>query len=433
MDMQPITCELCGSNDVVKEDGMFVCKHCGTKYDLEEAKKLLGTVQLDDTGKIPNYLSMTTAAYDVNNFAESEQYCNKIIEIDAENVYAWLYKGMAAGWQSTVAQPRVDEAVQCFIKAIQFADSEHAADIWEKASTALKNLSISMAGTIVDFYLKYGDPNMNKRVYEQKYQYLKSDLAMNTAYIAHFAGQPPKETDTRDISLMMDEIFVQKSIACWNQTFREYRQSNDGYPTDVVFQSTAYTNLRTTSLVEYVIPKSLTGLDAAHKDLAIKACSGAIQMRQDAMSLVSYQYGRSNLDGSYKWIVDKSFDDNYKQEHAGKIRFLHEKIQSLNPSHSIPEVTIPKKPGGCYVATCVYGSYDCPEVWTLRRYRDEKLATTRRGRGLIQAYYTVSPVIVKHFGHKAWFSRYWKGRLDLMVKKLQREGFANTAYRDKEW
>lgn len=29
---------------------------------------------------------------------------------------------------------------------------------------------------------------------------------------------------------------------------------------------------------------------------------------------------------------------------------------------------------GCYVATCVYGSYDCPQVWTLRRYRDYKLA-----------------------------------------------------------
>ena len=26
--------------------------------------------------------------------------------------------------------------------------------------------------------------------------------------------------------------------------------------------------------------------------------------------------------------------------------------------------------GGCYVATCIYGSYDCPQVWTLRRYRD---------------------------------------------------------------
>ena len=30
--------------------------------------------------------------------------------------------------------------------------------------------------------------------------------------------------------------------------------------------------------------------------------------------------------------------------------------------------------GGCYVATAVYGSYDCPEVWTLRRYRDLYLA-----------------------------------------------------------
>ena len=32
------------------------------------------------------------------------------------------------------------------------------------------------------------------------------------------------------------------------------------------------------------------------------------------------------------------------------------------------------KTGGCYVATAVYGSYDCPQVWTLRRYRDDILA-----------------------------------------------------------
>ena len=29
------------------------------------------------------------------------------------------------------------------------------------------------------------------------------------------------------------------------------------------------------------------------------------------------------------------------------------------------------KKQGCYIATCVYGSYDCPQVWILRRYRDE--------------------------------------------------------------
>lgn len=30
--------------------------------------------------------------------------------------------------------------------------------------------------------------------------------------------------------------------------------------------------------------------------------------------------------------------------------------------------------GGCYVATAVYGSYDCPQVWTLRRFRSFSLA-----------------------------------------------------------
>ena len=29
---------------------------------------------------------------------------------------------------------------------------------------------------------------------------------------------------------------------------------------------------------------------------------------------------------------------------------------------------------GCYIATCVYGSYDCSPVWILRRFRDSFLA-----------------------------------------------------------
>ena len=50
---------------------------------------------------------------------------------------------------------------------------------------------------------------------------------------------------------------------------------------------------------------------------------------------------------------------------------------------------------GCYVATAVYGSYDCPEVWTLRRFRDKVLAKTWYGRLFIHLYYAVSPTAVK--------------------------------------
>ena len=53
--------------------------------------------------------------------------------------------------------------------------------------------------------------------------------------------------------------------------------------------------------------------------------------------------------------------------------------------------------GGCYVATCVYGSYDCPEVWTLRRFRDNTLEKSIFGRAFIKMYYAISPTIVKIF------------------------------------
>lgn len=46
--MQAIKCELCGSNQLTKKDGYYQCEHCGTKYTLEEAKKLIvsGTVEV---------------------------------------------------------------------------------------------------------------------------------------------------------------------------------------------------------------------------------------------------------------------------------------------------------------------------------------------------------------------------------------------------
>lgn len=87
--------------------------------------------------------------------------------------------------------------------------------------------------------------------------------------------------------------------------------------------------------------------------------------------------------------------------------------------------------GGCYIATCVYGAYNCPEVWTLRRFRDYKLKTTWYGNLFIKYYYAVSPTIVKLFGDTMCFKIFCKKILDKMVCKLNREGFDNTPYVDK--
>lgn len=39
--MKKIVCEICGSQKLKKENGMFVCQECGTEYSLDEARNLL--------------------------------------------------------------------------------------------------------------------------------------------------------------------------------------------------------------------------------------------------------------------------------------------------------------------------------------------------------------------------------------------------------
>ena len=39
--MKQLVCEICGSTDIVKQNGIFVCQGCGVKYASEDVKKLL--------------------------------------------------------------------------------------------------------------------------------------------------------------------------------------------------------------------------------------------------------------------------------------------------------------------------------------------------------------------------------------------------------
>lgn len=78
----------------------------------------------------------------------------------------------------------------------------------------------------------------------------------------------------------------------------------------------------------------------------------------------------------------------------------------------------------------MYGSYDCPPVWTLRRYRDNILATTWYGCAFIHVYYAISPKLVQWFGNKKWFQKFWKRHLDKLVHRLELSGIENTEYHD---
>lgn len=88
---------------------------------------------------------------------------------------------------------------------------------------------------------------------------------------------------------------------------------------------------------------------------------------------------------------------------------------------------------GCYIATCIYGSYDTPEVWTLRRFRDYCLARYYWGRCFIRCYYKISPTMVKLFGKKQWFQFVGNKTLNRFVCYLRSLNYSDAPYSDIDW
>lgn len=81
--MKQLTCEMCGSTDLLKQDGVFVCQSCGCKYSVEEAKKMMiegtvdvsgSTVKVDNTDKLHSLLVLATRARKENNTDEAQKY-----------------------------------------------------------------------------------------------------------------------------------------------------------------------------------------------------------------------------------------------------------------------------------------------------------------------------------------------------------------------
>lgn len=121
---------------------------------------------------------------------------------------------------------------------------------------------------------------------------------------------------------------------------------------------------------------------------------------------------------------------HFTKENPSEEPFVDDGSDFTSGVRSNPKISTPSTKSGCYVATCVYGSYDCPQVWILRRYRDVFLANTLFGRLFIKIYYKVSPILVKHFGDQNWFKGICKKLLDRKIIKLRSIGYLDTPYTD---
>ncbi len=148
--MKQLTCEMCGSTDLIKDGGVFVCQTCGCKYSIEEAKKMMiegtvevtGTVRVDDSAvkkeQINNYLEMAKSALDGEDIEGVVSYCDRILEIDRDNYEAWVLRAKAAGWGSTLKNIKVPQALTAAKRAVNLAPDSQKYKVSSEVYYAIK-------------------------------------------------------------------------------------------------------------------------------------------------------------------------------------------------------------------------------------------------------------------------------------------------------
>lgn len=73
---------------------------------------------------VSNLMELAKAAAEANNYQEAYAYYTKVLEYFPKNSEAWLGKGEAAGWASTVAEIKTKEMISAFENAINCATEE---------------------------------------------------------------------------------------------------------------------------------------------------------------------------------------------------------------------------------------------------------------------------------------------------------------------
>ena len=163
--MKQLTCEMCGSTDLLKQEGVFVCQTCGCKYSVEEAKKMMvecvvqveGTVKVDNSDKEATYKDMAINAYNAGNTKEAYQYFLKVLEINPTDYQSIFYKGMCQGWETTLARPRIGEAVAAYQQSVPYIPTEISQKIKEVFIVDLTRLMAAWFDKVQERYLDVTD------------------------------------------------------------------------------------------------------------------------------------------------------------------------------------------------------------------------------------------------------------------------------------
>lgn len=151
--MKSLMCELCGSNDIIKTEGLYVCQHCGTKYTVEEARKMMveGTVSIDRSSELDNLFELARRARKEKNTVNAQKYYEEILTINPSSWEAAFFSTYYQSLNIKVAEISLgaNRITNCTRTALELIrDNIDSSDEQRKAildiSTYLMNASLEL-------------------------------------------------------------------------------------------------------------------------------------------------------------------------------------------------------------------------------------------------------------------------------------------------
>lgn len=383
MALVPAICTQCGAKievDDTHEAG--VCKYCGTAFITEKAINQYTTYITNNNNfaganinimgaNVDNLIVLAQNARDIGNYDEAKDYYSRVLEAQPTNCDALLGKGVCALYGSKLGDIKSDEFIGYVSKAIENKKKEQDA-----TADDINEFIAKAAGTL------YG-----------------AAVALYQAVQAHY-----------------NEFWKLQNSApeLWERLARIIK----------IF-------LFIITITDDEDVRKLENAEFQHKESMKFVCLCCVEICKQRQYVSGIINPGQLLETEQKSEIKPN--QQVHQTYMDLYDNMCKKIKEIDPDYE-PQETINRNKeiqGGCYVATCVYGSYDCPEVWTLRRFRDYTLDVTWYGRLFIKCYYAISPTVVKWFGETKWFKTFWKARLDKMVSNLNNKGVENTSYTDK--
>jgi len=182
--MKQIVCEMCGSADLVKQDGMYVCQNCGTKYSVEEAKKLMidgpvtvtGKVKIDHSDEYDRLVTLGNDAFTDNRFDAAYEYYSKAISVSNDDPLVVSRQGLSILGKEDIISSVPTSCENAVERAIALANTNSDVSISTFAAGLIVDIAVVTQYKIIAFKNEIKSLT-NEKVVERSAGQILGDLA----------------------------------------------------------------------------------------------------------------------------------------------------------------------------------------------------------------------------------------------------------------